>query len=223
MQNSKVKIKNLLLILLALCVLFITGCAKTVTQIVSYGEEIAVEVDLRGDFDASTNRYFLVLSSDPNYKVPLPQPDIIEDAPEFIEPDMTPEIGSIEAYFTNFYSTWSGYLILDPGGYTVVPGPYAVNQTLTRETVAPLVNISSTISFRFQLERIFGANIPDQIYFDFVAVPWPNGLEKIPKDHLPSSNNAISKITGSIEEVIDQQDSQLDADLDILKCRIEIQ
>lgn len=203
--------------------LVMSGCAKTVTQIVTFGEEMAVEVDLRGTFNADANRYFLILSADPSYQVPLPPPDMLEDSPELIEPDMTPEIGSPETYYTEFFNTWSGYIIIEPSGYVAVPGPFALNQALTREVIAPLINITSKISFSFQLERIFGANIPDQIYFDFVTVPWPNGQEKIPQDHLPSSNNSISKISGSIQQVADQQDPALSADLDIINCRMEIQ
>ncbi|MBN2057475.1 MAG: hypothetical protein JW782_01590, partial [Candidatus Saganbacteria bacterium] len=65
--------------------------------------------------------------------------------------------------------------------------------------------------------------VPDNIYFDVVAVPWPSGGEKIPADHLPTSDNSISKIVGSIVTVDDSSDSGLDPCVDILNIRMEVQ
>ncbi|MFH1683669.1 MAG: hypothetical protein ABIA67_02170 [Candidatus Margulisiibacteriota bacterium] len=199
-----------------------SGCSRTVTPIVSYGEELVVSVTLRGNIDLNSNRYFMVISDNANYKIPLPPPDQLDVAPEFIEPDMTPQVGSLEAYFTNFFSTWSGYVILNTTGYELVKGPFIQGQAPTREVLATLGNISNTISFSFTLDRLF-ATIPDQIYFDVVSVPWPTGEEKVPSDHLPSSDNSISKIAGSIKNIDDDQDNSLDASLDILDCRVEVQ
>ena len=39
------------------------GCARTVTQIVTYGDQMAVEVELRGTMEVNANRYFLVLAA----------------------------------------------------------------------------------------------------------------------------------------------------------------
>ncbi|MFH1347385.1 MAG: hypothetical protein ABIH22_01715 [Candidatus Margulisiibacteriota bacterium] len=199
-----------------------TGCSRTVTPIVSYGEELVVSVTLRGNIDLNSNRYFMVISNNANYKIPLPPPDQLDDAPEFIEPDMTPQVGSLEAYFTNFFSTWSGYIILNTTGYELVKGPFIQGQAPTREVLATLGNINNKISFSFTLDRLF-ATIPDQVYFDVVTVPWPTGEEKVPSDHLPSTDNSISKIAGSIEDIDDDQDSGLDASLDIVNCRVEVQ
>jgi hypothetical protein len=205
-----------------LLVILVSGCAKTVTVIGAPGEEMVVEVTLRGSLDADDNRYFLVLSSNPNYRVPLPPPDLIDEAPELIEPGTEPLIGSMEAYYTNFYSAWSGYVILDPSGYSLVKGPFVLNQAATREVLSTLGEISTRISFSFRLERVF-STLPNQIYFDFITVSWPDGQQKIPSDHLPSTNNYISKVSGSIEEVDDQADGGLPAGLDILGCKVEIQ
>jgi hypothetical protein len=233
-QKSKIKTQNKCInnniakrfLSFAFCVLsfaFVcSGCAKTVTVIGAPGEEMTVEVTLRGNLDANDNRYFLVLSSDPNYRIPLPPPDLVDEAPELLEPGTDPMIGSIEAYYTNFYSAWSGYIILDPSGYSLVRGPFVLNQAVTREVLSTLGEISTRISFSFRLERVF-AVLPTQIYYDFVAVPWPDGQQKIPADHLPSTNNYISKIAGSIDEVGDGEDSGLSAELDILGCKIVIQ
>ena len=234
-QSSKFKTQNKCIyyyniakryISFAFCILsfaFVcSGCAKTVTQIVTYGDQMTVEVTLRGNLDNDANRYFLVVSNDPNYKIPLPSPDLIEDAPEFIEPGDTPSIGSPEAYYTNFYSTWSGYIILEPGGFFLVKGPFVIDQATTPEVLSNLGEVSNKINFSFRLGRIFDT-VPDNIYFDFVTVPWPDGEAKIPSDHLPTTNNYISKISGSIKTINDSEDSDLEASLDIVDCRVEIE
>jgi len=183
---------------------------------------MVVTVTLRGTLDNDANRYFMVVSSLEAFNVPLPPPDLIEAAPEFIEPDMTPEIGSAEAYFTNFFSTWSSYIVLDPAGYNLVQGPFAIGQSITREVFSTLEDINNTLSFTIRLGRLFDP-VPNTIYFDVVAVPWPDGAQKIPADHLPSTDNTISKVVGSITTVADDLDSEISAALDIINCRVEIQ
>ena len=217
--NNKYLIFYFLFFIFGFCVM---GCAQTVTQLVTFGDQMAVEVALKGNMDVNANRYFMVVSSNPNYRVPLPPPDIISDAPEMIEPGMVPATGSPEAYYTNFYSTWSGYIVLGPGGYYLVKGPFTLNQTPTREVLSGLGEIGTKINFSFRLKRIF-ETVPDQIYFDFISVPWPSGQAKIPSDHLPSTNNYISKAVGSIAAVIDGEDNGVDGSLDIISCRVEIQ
>ncbi len=221
------KIKKILIVIIllgfgVLSLGFNPGCAKTVTQLVTYGDEMVVEVTLRGNVDFEANRYFLIVSSNSAYKVPLPAPDYLEDAPELIEPGDTPLLGSQEAYYSNFYNTWSGYVILDPSGFTMVRGPFVVGTTPTREVLSSLEEISPKITFSFRLGRMF-AIVPDQIYFDFVTVPWPDGNPKIPTDHLPTSNNYISKISGSIVSIDDGVDVDLEASEDIISCKVEIQ
>ncbi len=206
-----------------LLVIFVLGCARTVTQVEGYGDEMKIEVTLRGTAEITANRYFLVLSRDANYKIPLPPPDIVEDAPEFIEPGMIPQIGSPEAYYNEFYSTWSGYIVLESGGYFISKGPFVIDQVAERVFFSGLGEIGSKITFSFRLDRIFETDIPDSIYFDFVSVPWPDGEEKIPADHLPSIANYISKKSGSILTVDDEADMDLAPGLDIRSCRVEIQ
>ncbi|MFH1577413.1 MAG: hypothetical protein ABID35_07705 [Candidatus Margulisiibacteriota bacterium] len=208
--------------LLVISCLLLVGCSRTVTQIVNYGDQMTVSVTLRGNIDVSANRYFMVLSDNRNFKVPLPPPYQLDTAPEFIEPDMTPQTGSLEAYFTNFFSAWSGYVVLDTTGYTLVTGPFVINQAPTREVLSTLGSINTTISFDFRLGELF-ATVPDLIYFDIIAVSWPDGAEKVPADHLPSTDNSISKIQGSIKTVADIEDPSLDPGLDIINCTVEIQ
>lgn len=221
--NWSLVIRYYFLILISSFGIFLaSGCAQTVTQLVTFGDQMSVEVTLKGTMEVNANRYFLVVSSNPVYKVPLPPPDIIADAPEFIEPGMVPTTGSPEAYYTNFYSTWSGYIVLDSGGYSLVKGPFVINQTPTREVLSGMGEISAKISFSFSLDRIFAA-VPDQIYFDFISVAWPDGQARIPSDHLLTTNNYISKAVGSIVTVVDGEDSGVDGSLDIISCRVEIQ
>jgi len=196
-----------------------TGCAKTVTQIVSFGEQMTVSVTLRGNADNTANRYFLILGTS-NLAVPLPPPDNITY--ELIEPGTDPISGVAADYYTNFYNTWAGYIILDPGGYYLVKGPFVSGEAITREALANLDAVSNTLNFSFRLDRIFDA-IPDQIYFDFVSVAWPDGAEKLPSDHLSSTNAYISRFEGSIQTVDDGADPSLPASLDIERCNVEIQ
>lgn len=200
---------------------FANGCAKTVTNPYAYSAQMVVEVTLRGTMDISANRYFMVLSSDPSYLIPLPPPDNIEY--EFLEPGMAPQQGSIEAYFTNFYSTWSGYVAIDPGGYFTVMGPFVLGQAITREVLAGLGDISSKIRFNFPVTSIFSGTVPDTIYFDFVSVDWPVSGKKFAADHLTSTNAYISKISGSIQVIQDEENLSLLPSQDIMNCTVTIQ
>ncbi len=204
-------------------VILTSGCARTVTPRVAYGEQMSVTVTLRDTMALNSNRYFLVLSSGSGLKVPLPYPDINNNSPEFLEPGMTPQLGTAEAYYSSYFGTWSGYIELDPGGYFLTKGPFVINQTTTREPLATLGSIKNTINFTFQLERIFGSTIPDYIYYDFVSVPWPDGQAKIPADHLTSTNAYIAKASGSVTTITDGQDLSIDGSLDIVNCKVEIE
>lgn len=213
--------------LLACLLLF--GCARTVTQYVTYGDQMVVEVTLRGTMEVNptivgnANRYFLVLASNPEFKIPLPPPDNISY--EFIEPGTEPRLGSMEAYYTNFYSSWEGYCVVEPGGYFLVDGPFVQGAAITREPLASLGEISAKIKFNFRLSQIFGTSVPDIIYFDFVTVPWPVDSAKLPEDHLTSTNAYLSnaKVSGSTVSVDDEPNYSIDGSLDILKCTVTVQ
>ena len=142
---------------------------------------------------------------------------------EFIEPGDTPTLGTEEAYYTNYFSSWTSYIIVEPAGYYLGNGPFVYNQAATREQIAPLGSITNKLSFTYDLSEIFPTSIPDNIYFDVISVDWPSGQAKYAADEFASSNNYISKISGSIATVTDGQDSGLSSDLDIVSCRVEIQ
>ncbi|MFH1825986.1 MAG: hypothetical protein ABH823_01670 [bacterium] len=211
-----------ILLFVVCCLLLISGCANTVTQIFEYGDEMQVTVALRGNFDATNNRYFLIIGSTENYSVPLPRPDLDPDIPELFEPGTTPVQGTEEAYYTNYFSTWAGYVILDDDlQYHLAKGPFVLGETITREVLSSVDEAATTLTFSFRLGRMFTA-VPSDIYFDFFSVAWVDGQTKIPSDHLPSTGNEISKVSGSIVTVTDGEDSGLDSSLDILSLRAEI-
>lgn len=197
------------------------GCSKTVTPKVSYGSEMVVEVKLRGTVDTINNRYYLVLSTNESFSVPLPPPDNIEY--EFLTVGETPQTGSPETYYTNYYSTWTGYIELNNTGYYISTGPYAINTTATQDTLSDLTNISSTLTFNFRLDRIFTGTIPDNIYFDFITVDYPVSQFKRTKDLLYPPTPSIQKFTGAETTVTDTSDSTIDASQDILSVKVNIQ
>ncbi len=208
---------------LVVSLLFVAGCAKTVTQYVTYGNQMVVEVTLRGTMEVSANRYFMVLATDAGYKIPLPPPDNIDY--EFIEPGTVPRLGSMEAYYANFYSSWEGYCMVEPAGYFLVDGPFIQGVEITREVLTTIGEVSTKIKFNFRLNQIFQTAVPDIIYFDFVSVPWPADAAKLPADHLTSTNAYISsaKVSGSTQTVNDEANYALPGSLDILQCTVTIQ
>ncbi len=210
-------------ILLVCSLGFADGCARTVTSIIPYGDQITVTATLQGNIDVTNNRYFLVISGSSSYKVPQPRPNIIETAPEFIEPGGTPIVGTVEAYYNNFFSTWSSYFVVNSAGYSRVLGPFVISGSNTREVLASIPDLNTKVlTFSCDLSKLF-TTIPDRIYFDFVTVPWLDGQQNIPVDHLPSSNNSISRVAGSIIEVSDETDLTINPALDIIKVEIKIQ
>lgn len=210
-------------LLMAIIALALTGCSRTVTQIVTYGDQMVVDVTLRGTMEITANRYFLVLAANNNYKIPLPPPDGFNK--EFLEPGTAPQPGSgtIADYYNDFYSTWSGYVIAEPGGYFLEAGPFILNQPATREFLSSLGEINEHLSFNFRLSQVFGSNVPDQIYFDFVTVNYPANAAKMPADHLTTTNAYIKKITGSTLTIADPADPSIAPSLDILSCTVTIQ
>ncbi|OGC35461.1 hypothetical protein A2311_04665 [candidate division WOR-1 bacterium RIFOXYB2_FULL_48_7] len=204
-----------------LVIVAVGGCARTVTSIVSYGDQMVVEVTLRGTMDPNQNRYYLVLSTNEAFQVPLPPPDNI--AYEFIEPGIIPQLGNLVDYYTNYYSTWSGYIITEPGGHFVTPGPFIQGQTTSQETIGSITVFTTKIQYYFRLSQVFGSNVPNTIYFDFVSVDNPVSGPKMAADHLNSTNAYIAKIIGSQITVADEANGSLTASTDILECKVNIQ
>ena len=214
-------IRMYFVVLLLSAIIGLSGCARTVTPVITYGEELRAEVTLRGTAEVDPNRYFLVVGDSSALKTPPPPPDNLTF--EMIEPGTTPIQGLLADYYTNYYSTWSGYAILEPAGYFLVKGPFLISQTTTRESLGATGAASNKLLFNFTLSRIFGAAVPDRIYFDVVTVPWPNALARVAADHLSATDNYISKIAGSIVTINDVSDGSLDPALDIISVKVETQ
>jgi len=211
--------KGISILLLALT---ICGCSRYVTQIVTYGSQMTVEVTFRGNLDVNENRYFLILSTQDAYSLPIPPPEG-GSLDEFLEPGDTPRLGDRSTYFTNYYSTWHSYIILDSLGYFLAKGPFSATDPITRESVATYSAASSKFTFTIRLERIFGAAIPDYIYFDVVSADYPTDAQKFLKDHIAPPGQKISKILGSLLSQTDEQKSDIDPSQDIISWSVKIE
>lgn len=210
-----------------LLVVSLLGCAKTVTP-TNFGSTMTVTVTLRGNADPSKNRYFMVLGSAlPALKVPLPaaqDPNMYE----FLEPDVAPYDNAhpVADYFTNFFDTWAGYIVLDnTNSYYLVHGSFAPGAAVTRTPFAYFTS-GNTLTFNFQLGQIYTslAGVPANAYFDIVTVPWLNPGYKFAVDHLTSSNY-ISTSSGSTKTFngTDTYAAPVDASLDIQKVVVTVQ
>ncbi|MBN3032914.1 MAG: hypothetical protein JW873_02350 [Candidatus Saganbacteria bacterium] len=219
--------RSLIVVSCLLLVVSLVGCAKTVTN-VNFGSTLTVTVTLRGSADVTNNRYFLVLSSSPTFKVPLPPPNnyVGGITYEFLEPDGTlPKDGitSLEAYYTNYFSTWSGYVVLKSGGYFITPGPFSQGVAISQPLLSLYTPGSNKLSFNFSLSQLFASGVPATAYFDLVAVPWPAAGYKYAADHLESTNAYVSTLSGSLQTVTDPADTSVDPACDILTCEVTVQ
>ncbi|MFH1386787.1 MAG: hypothetical protein ABIH50_03875 [bacterium] len=232
MNNKKINSKLLGIFDLAFLFCFVVGsmmfgflpagCARQVTQYVNYGSQMEVEITLAGTMEVNASRYFLVLAGVPTFKLPLPPPDN-PNQDEMIEPGTTPRNGVEADYYTNYFSTWSGYCLAEPAGYFTVAGPFVQGVAATRESLGVITTLSNTVKFSFALEKIFGNNIPDKIYFDVVTVDWPTATARLPMDHINTTDAYISKVSGSNKSIDDESSPALPPALDIIKCSITIQ
>jgi hypothetical protein len=210
------------LFIVSLFIVLITGCARSVTSYVNYGTQMVVEVTLRGTIETTANRYFLVLARTAAYSVPLPLPYNVGQY-EMIEPGTAPRSGTWSDYQTNFYCSWEGYCLTEANSHLTVKGPFTYNVTPSREVITSVGERTNKLSYTFSLSKIFGASIPDTIYFDLVTVPWPNADLRLPADHLAITDAYVSKIAGSTRTVPDEENLALDAAVDIKECTVTIQ
>ncbi len=221
--------RNILIV--AVCSLLfagLTGCARTVTN-VNFGTSLVVTVTLRGNADVANNRYFMVCGTTPSLKVPLPYPynNVGGINYEFLEPDgTTPRDGTtLEAYYTNYFSTWAGYVVLDNSGFFAVPGPFALGSPIVRTSPFSFYTAGTNkIAFNLPLTQIYSnTGLPNTAYFDFVTVDWPAGGPKYSRDHIEATNAYISTQTGSSITIVDPADSTINPSLDILTCEVTVQ
>lgn len=219
-QMLKVKTNVVIIFFLVFLLSMAFGCARTVTQVLDFGTQMGVSVKFREKIDVTNNRYFMVLSTSESFSIALPPPDSMD---EFLEPGDLPQTGSIADYYTDYYSTWSGYIVVDETGYYINKGPFFIGDSTTREVLSTLPELTDTISFNFRLSQIFGSTIPDTIYFDIICANYPNGAEKFLKDHIAPPVRTISKVSGSLASGSVAENTVLSGSQDIINWAVEVQ
>ena len=213
---------RLLVISFCLLAVVFSGCSKTITTIPTYGSQMVVEVDFRGNLDLAKSRYFMIISTTESYSFPILPPEG-SSLDEFLEPGDAPVVGNIADYFTKYYSTWNSYIALDSLGYHLAHGSFAVTNTITKETLGASLYGGNYIYFTVTLDRLFGSNVPDNIYFDIISADYPTSGQKYLKDHIAPPGRSISKIAGSILSKSDEIKSDIDPGLDIISWSVKIE
>ncbi|KAF0133888.1 MAG: hypothetical protein FD145_1000 [Candidatus Saganbacteria bacterium] len=203
-------------------IIFFSGCARNVTQIVTYGTQMTVTVSFRGAIDLTNNRYFVVISSQESYSLPLLPPEG-SSTDEFLEPGDSPISGSISDYYSKYYSSWHSLVVADNLGIFIIPGPFSTTSSTTREIISTIPAISDNISFTIRLDKIFTSSVPETIYFDIISANYPPSSQKYLKDHIAPPGRSISKVTGSILSQSDESKSDIDASQDITTWTVKIE
>jgi hypothetical protein len=183
---------------------------------------MVVEADFRGNLDLTHNRYFMIISTQESYAFPILPPEGTS-LDEFLEPGDSPVVGSLADYFSKYYSTWYAYIVLDNTGYHLARGPFSVTTPVTREVMGYFYTQPNTLYFTIRLNQIFGATVPDNIYFDIISVDYPSNGQKYLKDHVAPPSRSISKIAGSLLSKSDPADSNIDPSLDIISWTVKIE
>lgn len=193
-QNSNIKLQ---ITIAAIGLLLLAGCSRTVTQMPTFGSEVNIEIDLAGTANVTGNRYFIVFSTIEAYQIPLSPPDSLD---EFLEPGDEPQPGtkSKADYFGQYYSTWAGYVVIDSQGYSVVKGPFNITTPISREAIGGLGNLTDKFNFNLRLDRIFGATLPEKIYFDIITASYPANSSKLLSDRISPPVIYFEPIKGTI-------------------------
>ncbi|OGC07284.1 hypothetical protein A2526_04875 [candidate division WOR-1 bacterium RIFOXYD2_FULL_36_8] len=188
----------------------------------SLGNELYVEINLEGTANVSNNRYFVIFSTMESYQIPLPPPDSID---EFLEPGNDPQPGltTKESYYTKYYSTWNAYVVIDSFGYNFVKGPFVFGTESTREIISTLGSLTNKLAFKVNLEKIFGTNIPNNVYFDIVSVDYPTNSEKILKDRISPPVYDFATISGTVVTQSDIDDPKITTSLDIKTWMVRLE
>lgn len=163
----------------------------------TFGNEMAFEITLQGNYDVINNKYFIVFSTMEGYQIALPQPDGMD---EFLVPGDIPQPGGIstQEYFSKYYSTWAGVILVDSQGYQLIQGPFNINNPVTREVFATLDNASNKLQFNININRIYGNTLPNLIYIDIISASYPTGTFKSLKDRISPPAYSFEPIKGSV-------------------------
>lgn len=201
-------------------VILMTGCSRYVTPIVTYGSQLTVEVTFRGNLDTDRFRYFMIFSTQEAFSYPVPPPEGTT-LDEFLEPGDLPVSGDNSSYFTNYYSTWTAYIVLNSAGYYLAKGPFISTVAISKESVG-LSEVPNKFTFTVSLSRVFGTTIPDFIYFDVISADYPAGSYKYLQDRLAPPTQSISKVSGSLISGNRPENADLDAGLDIISWKARV-
>jgi len=200
------------LVLILLFAVSLSGCSRTVTERVPRGEDVSVYFNFAGALDFVDNKYFMIISSDPNFQVPAP-PDY-----EFVEPGVPPFDPQVDYY--EFYKTWSGYVVVDNGIVYLVDGPFNSSaETYSRVQVGGPLPDGTRVNFQFRMDQIFGSDPPDTIYFDFLSVDPGHIL----MDQVAPPVKSIARYNGMIVTGSDEGSSEIDPTFDILDWSVSIE
>ncbi len=202
--------------------LFVGGCSRTVTTMPVLGTQMAVDITLRGTADVTNNKYFVILSTMEAYQIPLPPPYSLD---EFLEPGDTPQPGTqtLDYYYSTYYSTWAGYIVVDSQGYSFEKGPFVYNVINSKQSIAGLGNVTNKLSFVIDLTRIFGSNLPKTIYYDVVSVSYPSNALKILKDRISPPTFSFEPLQGTVIQKTDiDSTTVIDPSTDIISWTINI-
>jgi hypothetical protein len=201
-------------LLLIIIIAFLSwGCARTVTQIIQFGSDVIVQVELRGNLDMVNNKYYMIIGTSETYLLP-------EYPYEFVEPRQPTTDPTYNPYV--YYRTWKAYIVNDDSGnYFLVPGPF--NNTGEVYSRIPIGSITGAapnrMEFRFRLDQLYGSSVPAIMYFDFVTT----GPDKFLEDHLQPPSKYLDTYRGS--EIIGTDDVRADinASLDILSWKVRVE
>lgn len=211
----------LLSCLLLLLSFISAGCSRTVTTMPTFGSELNVEITLGSAADVINNRYFVIFSTIESYQIPLPPPNSQD---EFLEPGNTPQPGAktLSEYFSQYYSTWSNYVVIDSQGYSLVNGPFIATNSVTREFLSGLGTVTDKLAFTVRLDKLFGATLPKQVYIDIISASYPQNSLKVLKDRISPPTNNFEPIKGTIITKSDETNSDIDPSLDILSWKANL-
>ena len=215
-------------LLLAFCFALIVlefGCARTVTVLPDAGNQLQLEITFRGEIDPSANRYYLVLSGT---SVLLPYTGTYFFGPgEAYDTDKLNVSTDLAYYYTNYYSTWTDFILLKDSSFLITNGAF-VSSTL-HTTYTPSLLIFRTIpsedpdaNKKINLTLFFNrlSSLPSTLYFNFISVDKDGYM----RDYLRSTDNSISTNTGSaISEKRETEDPAIDGGLDIISWNMVVQ
>lgn len=196
------------------------GCARTVTSVITYGDEMSVEVSFTDTMNMTSNYYYMVISSQEAFQIPY---DPYDPLVEFIEPGLPPSEPGVDYY--EYYQTWDGYVILDNTGSGVVwlvNGPFTSSAEsyadYTRTQIGEITQLSDKWTFNFDLSQLYGSAVPTTIYFDFITVA---SATKIVQDHL-GANAYITSYADSTSDGSDDTTVDVDASQDIISYSVVV-